>query len=518
MIPYRFGWSGTGTIWIVALVCALAWSKAAARHVTDQMIDASGASLESVPCWFDADIERQTDCFQLVVPFDWTDPNSAMQHLPVVIFRGAGHNPPGGPIIYLTGGPGLRAYIEHSENIIGWSQWLEYFAWTHGRDFIVPTQRGTNWTDSDLHCAPLGDPRVYTGASDEPGNMTEWHGNVRRAARDCRDQLVNAGVPIAAFNTKQNATDMAALRHLLDLVQWSVYGVSYGTRLGLTLMRHDPDGVSRAILDSLWPPAKIDHDGGVGGLDRAIRRLFGSCRALPRCNDNYPRLEWRILEIVEQLRRQPLEYAAKSEDGTQTLYVMIDARLFIDIVFYGLYRWEYIELMPRMIHQFAMGDLTTFHGMATYYMFDEPYELMAHGMTTAVNCNDNSAFVDRDFLARQKVAHPLFSEWIAGAETYLDSCDGWPLGEPDPQEKTPVVSDIPTLLLAGAFDPITPPENASFAAETLSNSYLFVMPSSGHSAIDSHYCASDLVAAFMADPLTRPNVGCPDPDETPNFQ
>ena len=42
------------------------------------------------------------------------------------------------------------------------------------------------------------------------------------------------------------------------------------------------------------------------------------------------------------------------------------------------------------------------------------------------------------------------------------------------------MSDIPTLLLSGQFDPATPPRFADIAAETLSNSYSFVVPMAGH--------------------------------------
>ena len=503
---------------MAVFACALAWSEVAARHVSEQLIDQSGASLESVPCWFDAEVERPTVCFELAVPFDWTNPDSALQHLPVVVFIGTGEGPPGDPIIFLNGGPGQRAGINDAEGIEGWAEWLESMPWTHDQHFIVPTQRGTNWTDSNLHCAELGDPKVYAGASETPGGATDWYVAWRRAHHDCRDRITNAGIPITAFNTKQNATDMAALRILMGIDQWTLYGVSYGTRLGLTIMRHDPDGVARAILDSVLPPALAYYDASAGGLDGALRRVFDSCRAQPVCNADYPHLEASFTSITDRLRRHPLEYAVTNHDGARTLHVVINAGWFIDILFWGLYWWEDIEKIPRLIHQFANGDLTTFDGFATDYFFSEFFAPLAHGMANAVWCNDDSAFINRDFLARQGATYPLIRDWVADPDGYLSSCDGWPVNQPDPREKTPVVSDIPTLLLAGAFDPITPPKFAHFAAATLARAHVFVIPSIGHDAIESHHCASGLVAAFLADPGTRPDVGCLDPDEAPDFK
>jgi pimeloyl-ACP methyl ester carboxylesterase len=59
---------------------------------------------------------------------------------------------------------------------------------------------------------------------------------------------------------------------------------------------------------------------------------------------------------------------------------------------------------------------------------------------------------------------------------------------------------VPTLLLAGEFDPVTPPEWAERAAETLPAGHLFVFPAIGHGVLDSHLCAADLVRAFLAQP------------------
>ena len=491
---------------------------AGARHIDTRMIEASGAEIEATPCWFEAPGERRVDCARLAVPFDWNDPASAMQRLPVVVFRAIAEEPSGDPIVFLTGGPGQRVGIRDAGDIAGWAAWLEREYWTRGHDFIVVTQRGTNWTDSNLHCAELGDPRVYAGVSDEAGAMTDWRVNLRRAVLACRDAMIAAGIPIAAFNTKQNATDVAALRHLMDIERWTLYGVSYGTRLALTVMRHDPDGVGAAILDSVWPPALVDHDGGAAGFDRALTGIFEACRAQLACDFKYPGLDESLAAIIARLRRQPLEHAVASHDGGRTLHAEIDAGMFMDILVWGMYWWQNIERVPRLIHQFAQGDDTGFSGFATDYYFDEPYESQAHGMATAVSCNDDHGFVDPAMLARQKDRYPLLREWISLTEAFTVMCEGWPLNPPDPWEKTPVASDAPSLILAGGLDPVTPPENATFAAATLPRAHLFVFPATAHDVIDSHECASALVAAFLANPGTRPEVDCYDPDETPDFE
>ncbi len=68
--------------------------------------------------------------------------------------------------------------------------------------------------------------------------------------------------------------------------------------------------------------------------------------------------------------------------------------------------------------------------------------------------------------------HPRWRETFS---SYLDSdlanCDLWGVKAAGPVENEPVVSSIPTLVLAGEFDPITPPAMGRQAAAALSQSF-----------------------------------------------
>ncbi len=59
----------------------------------------------------------------------------------------------------------------------------------------------------------------------------------------------------------------------------------------------------------------------------------------------------------------------------------------------------------------------------------------------------------------------------------------WGARVPGPAEFAPVVSDIPTLILAGEFDQNTPAYWGKLAGETLSNSHYLEFPGCGHGII-----------------------------------
>jgi pimeloyl-ACP methyl ester carboxylesterase len=60
-----------------------------------------------------------------------------------------------------------------------------------------------------------------------------------------------------------------------------------------------------------------------------------------------------------------------------------------------------------------------------------------------------------------------------------------------------VTSDVPTLLLSGGLDPVTPPAGAAAVAATLSNGRQVVVRGSGH-IVSTYACVPRLIAEFVA--------------------
>jgi len=78
----------------------------------------------------------------------------------------------------------------------------------------------------------------------------------------------------------------------------------------------------------------------------------------------------------------------------------------------------------------------------------------------------------------------------------MSVCTIWPRGAMPADFTTPLRSDVPTLLLSGGLDPVTPPAYAAEVAKTLPNSRQVVASGFGH-LVTPHACAPRLVAAFV---------------------
>lgn len=147
------------------------------------------------------------------------------------------------------------------------------------RDVIFVDQRGTLLSDPLLSC-----PEIDRFVDDATGMSILAASTARRdldAVRICRDRLASAGDDLSAYNTTENASDIADLRVALHVDNWHVYGVSYGSDLALQLLRDHPEGIRSVVLDSLVPPQTNLMKQFWPSAAEGYRALFDGCAAQP---------------------------------------------------------------------------------------------------------------------------------------------------------------------------------------------------------------------------------------------
>ena len=93
-------------------------------------------------------------------------------------------------------------------------------------------------------------------------------------------------------------------------------------------------------------------------------------------------------------------------------------------------------------------------------------------------------------------------------ETMYQTCTIWKSGQATEIENQPVTSHVPTLVMQGEYDPITPPHWGQRAAETLSNGYYYLYPDVGHGASVVEGCPRDMMIDFLDDPTQAPDSAC----------
>ena len=446
---------------------------------------------------------RSVECGYLTVPEDRSDPDGPMVSLHVAVFRSTSPNPEPDPVIYLMGGGG--------GNALGAA---DYYLGTVGnriresRDFIMYNQRGTHYNEPFLACP--GEVAFQRELDAQKLSPEEADAREQAFTLDCRDKLLDQGINLAMYNSVTNAADARDLQTALGYGQVNYYGTSYGTRLALTLMRYHPESIRSVILDSVFPP-QVDYPSEViTSMVDATDRLFEACSLDASCSKRYPDLKGTFYQTVDDLKADP---GSISIDGQA---MVVDHQVFLDAIYMALHPASALPDVPRAIDAASRGKFGPLKWAIE--RLSQYSENVATGVYYSSVCRDEVGF-DTNEHALEVVARypPQWADYY-DLSSFFTTCQAWGAGEADPVENEPVVSDIPALVFAGHFDPITTPEWCRRAAETLSNSYYYEFPNMAHGVMRADECALGIGMAFLDDPWSEPDDSCLDGLTAPEFR
>ncbi len=463
--------------------------------------------LETTRCAFNRPFDYSVECALVVVPENRENADSTRTlELAVAVLRSRNPNALRDPIIYLDGGPGGHTLAS-----------LEFFAaefepFLQTRDVIFFDQRGVGLSQA-LDCPAYTDFSYDVLDQDIPLKTIIQQVNAVLLA--CRDQYVNDGVDLTAYTTAANAADVRDIIHTLGYEQANLLGISYGSRLALTIMRDYPASVRSAIIDAVLPLQVNPDSEFLTNTHQAFSTLFTSCANDKACNQQYPDLETVFYDTVERLNANPETISAFDFYTGEQRTILVNGEVLTFGLFSLLYQSGEIPSLPQYIFDAAVGDYDAFVNDLLFTNFQSAY--FDEVLFTTIGCNEEMPFdtltAADDTGIPAVLAQPLIT-LLAGD---FELCAAWGTAQPDPRENVPVRSDIPTLITVGVYDPITPPHWAELTAETLSNSHLYVFPAVGHAAFASSTCATNLMLAFVNDPEQAPDATCIDNLPPPLF-
>ncbi|RUO33534.1 alpha/beta hydrolase [Aliidiomarina sanyensis] len=441
---------------------------------------ASGLVLE--PCHVRGHAE-QIECGYLTVPEDHLNPTDETLDIYVVRLPAISSGKSPDPLVFLAGGPGqaateLTAFIASIFSEV-----------RQTRDILLIDQRGTG-KSNPLQC-DLQDLDLLL--------LSEEEIDLTAAAQTCADAL---DVNFQHYHTVNAIHDFDAVRRALGYQQINLYGGSYGTRAGLVWMREKPEAIRAVVLDGLAPTQVVVGPFGTFS-QRAYERLVADCAADTACHERFGDVDANYQALRQALREQPpvLQYRDPRSDEIVEL-LLTEPRL-SGTLRNALYSPRTRQLIPLVMDATARGDYRPLIGLFNSMDAENPMYL---GLTLSVLCQEDMPRVDETLLTRDRE-----NIFMGGQLTddFMSLCAGWPVNSGDPQWAEPVYSELPVLLLSGEQDPVTPPEWAELAAETLPNSRHIVAEHGGHTIV-SHTCANRLVAQFLDRPGAELDASCID--------
>jgi len=277
------------------------------------------------------------------VPENRDAKNEKKIKLAYLVLKAEDHTTKKEPIVYLQGGPG------------GATLFMAYFFRNHkfrlDRDIILMDQRGTG--ASNAICTDLGEKMLSILAKDFTPEQ-EYHSLLEEVIL-CKEEAENLKTDLSAYNSKENAADFEDLRKNLGYKQWNLFGGSYGSRLGLTLIRDFPQSIRSAILFGVFPPEIDLYRNFIDNFKQSLFKTFGACANDLQCNAQYPELPMQFSRAMEQLNAKPIRLTNNQQDFVLNTQ---DALLVLHQL---LYNKSTIAQIPSFIHAIRTIDLTTYY-------------------------------------------------------------------------------------------------------------------------------------------------------------
>ena len=489
-------------VWILAVTVALVVSTPAgnAREATEP-------TYEEAECWFPLYRDDRSECGYLTVLENHKRPDGRRLQLAVAILRSTNAVHYEDPVVVINGGPGGALDLTQ-QGLATWRSVIGQLPAWQQRDVILLEQRGAGRSEPNLDCAEIRNAnRSILQQTTNPAGAAD---KLYAAMADCFSRLIAEGNDLSSYTSVEIVGDLADLRKALGYNSWNIYGPSYGSRIALTAMRDRLDGLRSAVLDSVVP---IEADIAGFGWRRtiaALEKALNACAGDDGCRGGPTQGAEAFQRMMREYNERPVTLHQRPAGEDAAIDVVVDGIMLNEIMI------DTVAADPGSIN-YLLGSIqdkapTALDWLADYMInkYGSGYGV-SEGVFYSVLCNEEYPFADPAEIERDLAA---YWQWVGITDVEhlpkdnANFCRHWLQGVPLSIENDPVVSEIPALLLAGEFDPLTPPEFAKATRDNLKNSFGFEFPDSGHVVAMSSICARSVVSAFVDNPAARPAPAC----------
>jgi pimeloyl-ACP methyl ester carboxylesterase len=465
-----------------------------------------GAAWKSEDCAtfkLSAIVAAISDCGYVTVPEHHRKPNGRTLELAVVRTRSIGKNPAPDPILLGQGGPGDSAISTFPTG--GLINLPQFPALLESRDLVTVEQRGTLYSRPYLNCPEKTAHTIAVAKGERKPTDSAW-------MLACRDRFLAKGVNFNAFNSIENAADFYFVAEVLGYKQFNYFGGSYGSLLGQYIVAQAKDHkvqLRSAIIDGVVRPDIDFNLASSQTISQSFRKLFADCAQDRQCDRAFPNLETVLLSLVDRLNQKPVPMTLNVPETKKTIAIKLDGEKLLDALVPLLYSSKLNRFVPSRIYQAKNNDFSWVKENLSGDLAPDP---ISQGMYHAILCaRTNSIRVLPASIFPEPYKQTIFFG-LRESESVQQFCKLLRV-----ELEKPFVAqnmNIPSLVLEGAYDPVTPQEYGKAVASNLKTDYFYTFPGIGHVVLSAppdmpaHSCAAKIVLDFLAAPNQAPDSSC----------
>lgn len=454
----------------------------------------TNGQIEKVDCFLeDCSFVKEhpkTEFGYITVPENYDLPDGKNIKVAYCILKTKNQDFNGDPIIIFQGGWGLPELFQAS--------WYANSPLLDQRDIILYDYRGSGFS-SKLPCPELGQEAWKDLMTAMP--YSEVSARITNRYKDCIESLEAQGIDYDNYGMINLARDAAFLAQQLPYDDYNLYGISYGTMAIQHFIRateHYNINIRSAVLDSNVPIGTFANGSMPIYYARTLTKVLNDCKNQPDCNEAYPDLQNRFIEFLNSLDARPLEL--ELDDGSLGYLNKEEVN---SIVHRLLYAYQLYPIIPVLLESFISRDKHSLAVLADSMKWSVENGFNILGL---IEYNyDHKGTVTKAKQLVEEVKQNL--EHYNLVDSYLEFFLNDTLIKTDSIAITPIGTSVPSLLMAGGYDPITPLEFTKDFTKNFSNYNFFELPKVGHGAT-RHPCGEKILQAFLEAPTSTINGDC----------
>src|SRR5690606_29419121 len=335
------------------------------------------------------------------------------------------------PVFFLAGGPGQSAVDTYPALDPAFAEVRKQ------RHVILVDQRGTGGCNL-LACDVPEEDLVETGEA-----------AMEAAAAACAPALAEKA-DLRRYTTTDAVADQEAVRQALGEDQVNLVGVSYGTRVAQQYAMRHPQHTRAIVLDSPVPNTLGLGNIFARNLDDALALQFSLCGKEPACRDRLGDPRQALDTLLARLRQAPATVHYRDATTGEPAEGQLTAATVAGLVRMYAYLPAASALLPKLLHEAAGGRHENLMALAML-LRSQLQHSMAMGMHMSVVCSEDAD----SMVARAEDEGTVLGNQMPLALAAM--CRAWPRGEVPADFRQPLATEVPALVLAGEFDPVTPP-------------------------------------------------------------
>ncbi|WDI32271.1 alpha/beta hydrolase [Hyphococcus flavus] len=382
-------------------------------------------------------------------------------------------------VFVLTGGPGEGATPNASVR-------MQIEPTMATRDLVIVDQRGTGGSNP-LDCLKYdlaGRPEAFKEMFERPFFDPENY-------KKCKDRL-SEKADLTQYTTSIIADDINDLREALGYKKMTLSGGSYGTTLGLEIIRRHENHVRAAVFKGVVPPSVFQTETLAADADMALEGVIAACENDASCNEAFPSFRQDMAEVLDDVAKEPVKVTLPHSLTQEPTQVRVKYGELATAIRYVLYSAQVSAGLPLAVSEAKAGDYTKLTQFLPTLLY-QLSEIGTEGMWASVRCAEEFPYID---VSRTRALSENTMLGTARLDSGLAICSFWPRGERAENFADPVRADTPVLMLTGEYDAASPPWMGEEAVRHLPNARLVVVPNSSHWDLGNP-CVNQMVIEFV---------------------